>query len=274
MVERMRVAFVQFDPQFGRISDNIDKATSMVASIDADLIVLPELCFSGYAFTSRAETASLAESIPDGFTMKHMKELSAGLDCGIVYGFPEICGQRLYNSCAFVSPEADIRVYRKLHLYYYEKEWFDAGDKMLNVFEFRGCRIGMMICYDWIYPEVARTLALRGAHLICHPANLVMSYCQSAMITRCLENGIFAVTANRIGIEARGDFNFEFTGESQILSATGEILYRASKNKEEYGVADIDFRASENKVINLKNNLWEDRRTEFYGMETDDEKKS
>lgn len=265
---------MQFDPQFGQISANIDKAAFIMTSIDADLIVLPELCFSGYAFTSRAETASVAESVPDGFSMKRMKELSAGLGCGIVYGFPEMSDRRLYNSCAFVSPGADIQVYRKLHLYYYEKEWFDAGDKTLDVFEFRGCRIGMMICYDWIYPEVARTLALRGAHLICHPANLVMSYCQDSMITRCLENGIFAITANRIGIEARGDFNFEFTGQSQIMSARGDILYRASKNKEEYGVADINFRASENKAINLKNNLWEDRRTEFYRMERDDEKRS
>lgn len=238
----------------------------MMAAIDADLIVLPELCFSGYAFTSRAETASLAESVPDGFTMKRMGELSARLDCGIVYGFPEIHGERLYNSSAFISPDAGIRVYRKLHLYYYEKEWFDSGDKSLNVFEFRGCRIGLMICYDWIYPEVARTLALGGAHLICHPANLVMSYCQSAMITRCLENHIFAVTANRIGHEVRGEFDFEFTGKSQILSPEGEILCRASKDKEDYGVADIDFRTSEDKVINAKNDLWKDRRTEFYGM--------
>jgi len=270
----MRVAFVQFDPQFGQISDNIEKATSMMASIDADLIVLPELSFSGYAFTSRNETASLAESVPDGFTMKRMRELSARLDCGIVYGFPETHKGSLYNSCAFVSPGSEIEIYRKLHLYYYEKEWFDSGDKMLNVIEFRGCRVGMMICYDWIYPEVARTLALRGAQLICHPANLVMPYCQSSMITRCLENRIFAVTANRTGHEVRGDFDFEFTGESQILSTEGEILYRASKDKEECGVADIDSRVSENKVINEKNDLWKDRRTEFYGMGTDGEEKS
>lgn len=261
----MRVAAIQFNPHFGRISDNIERAGSMMASVDADLIVLPELSFSGYTFTSRNETASLAETVPDGFTMKRMRELSTSLDCGIIYGFPETHRGRLYNSCAFVSPGGEIEVYRKLHLYYYEKEWFDDGDKTLNVFEFRGCRIGMMICYDWIYPEVARTLALRGAHLICHPANLVMSYCQNAMITRCLENRIFAITANRIGREARGDFDFGFTGESQILSPDGEILYRGSKDKEEYGIADIDTRASDNKVINLKNDLWKDRRAEFYG---------
>jgi predicted amidohydrolase len=262
----MRVAFVQFNPQFGRISDNIEKATSLMVSIDADLIVLPELSFSGYVFTSRDEASSMAESVPDGFTMKRMAELSARLDCGIIYGFPEYHKGNLYNSCAFVSPGSEIEVYRKLHLYYYEKDWFEAGDKPLNVFEFRGCRIGMMICYDWIYPEVARTLALRGAHLICHPANLVMSHCQNAMITRCLENRIFTLTANRIGREARGEFDFEFTGESQILSPEGKILYRASKDKEEYGVADIDTRASENKVMNLKNDLWKDRRAEFYGI--------
>ncbi len=268
------MAFVQFNPQFGRISDNIEKATSMMVSIDADLIVLPEFSFSGYKFTSRNETASLAESVPDGFTVKRMRELSARLDCGIIYGFPEDHKGSLYNSCAFVSPGGEIEIYRKLHLYYYEKEWFKAGDKELRVFKFRGCKIGMMICYDWIYPEVARTLALRGAHLICHPANLVMSHCQNSMITRCLENRIFTVTANRIGHESRGDFNFEFTGESQILSPEGEILYRASKDKEEYGVADIDTRTSENKVMNIKNDLWKDRRAEFYGTGADSNEKS
>jgi len=64
-------------------------------------------------------------------------------------------------------------------------------------------RVGMMVCFDWAFPEVARALALKGADLIGHPANLVLTYCQQAMVTRCIENLVFAVTANRYGTEER-----------------------------------------------------------------------
>ena len=123
-----------------------------------------------------------------------------------------------------------------------------------------------MICFDWFFPEVMRSLALMGAHLICHPVNLVMSFCPNSMITRCLENNVFAVTANRIGREKREKFDHLFTGTSQVVSSRGEIICRASPDKEEHGIADINFRETENKEINSKNDLWLDRRPEFYRM--------
>lgn len=267
----MKVGFIQFRPQFGRVSENIDRVTESIENIDSEIVVLPELCFSGYTFTSKSEAASLAENARDGFSMKRMRQLAAQSDKGIVFGFPESDDGKLYNSCAFVKPDGDAEVYRKLHLYFYEKEWFSPGNKQLEIIEFRGCRVGLMICFDWIFPEVTRTLALSGAHLICHPSNLVMSYCQNSMITRCVENSIFAVTANRIGREQRGKFDFLFTGKSQIISNTGKILCRASEDKDEIGIADIDFRASENKRINEKNDLWMDRRVDFYRMRYDGE---
>jgi len=262
----MRIGSIQFKPEFGRISDNIERASKMIEDIDAELIVLPELCFTGYAFTSAEEARSMAESIEKGFSLKRMKEISERFGKGIIFGFPENDNGRLYNSCAFMRPGEKTEIYRKLHLYYFEKEWFLAGDNQLPVIEFRGCKVGLMICFDWYFPEVARTLALAGAHLLCHPSNLVMSHCQDSMITRCLENSIFAITANRIGREKRGNFDFKFTGRSQIISNKGEILYRASSDKEEVGAADIDFRLSDNKELNSRNDLWKDRRPEFYRM--------
>jgi len=253
-------------PDFGQISANIERASRLITEIDAELVVLPELCFTGYAFTSYEEARSMAESAQDSFTLKRLAEISKKNGKGIIFGFPENDDGRLYNSCAFVRPGETPEIYRKLHLYYYEKEWFAAGDKQLRIIEFRGCKIGMMICFDWYFPEVARTLALMGAHLICHPSNLIMSYCQDAMVTRCLENSVFAITANRIGSERRGEFDFQFTGRSRIISNRGEILYGGSSDKEEVGVADINFRLSESKEVNSKNDLWKDRRPEFYRM--------
>jgi predicted amidohydrolase len=265
-VDPVRVGLIQYDPRFGEVAANIERASEMISGMDVDIVVLPELCFTGYTFMSREEAGSLAEHPIDGFISKQMRSLSAALDTGIIYGFAERAGDRLYNSCAFVRPDGGLDIYRKLHLYYYEKEWFDPGDKQLEVIEFRGCKVGMMICFDWFFPEVTRTLALLGAHLICHPSNLVMSYCQNSMITRCLENSVFAVTANRIGRETRGEFDFSFSGASQIISNKGEILYRAAIDKEGHGIADINFRASENKLVNSKNDLLLDRRPGFYRM--------
>jgi predicted amidohydrolase len=66
-----------------------------------------------------------------------------------------------------------------------------------------GVKIGLMVCFDWVFPEVARSLALQGTDILCHPSNLVLAYCQQAMLTRCIENGVFAVTCNRFGSEDR-----------------------------------------------------------------------
>ena len=122
----------------------------------------------------------------------------------------------------------------------------------------------MMICFDWIFPEIARCLALMGADIICHPANLVMPYCQDSMKTRSLENHIYTVTANRIGEENRGEYNFTFTGKSQITDCSGNIIFRASENKEEVYYADIKIEEARNKNINDMNNLWLDRQIMYY----------
>jgi predicted amidohydrolase len=260
----MKVAAVQFNPLFGDIERNISKAMELLSGVDSDLFVLPEFCFTGYTFQSRREAESLAENPADGYSIARMKELARAKNCAVVFGFCERAREGLYNSAAFVSPIGEIRIYRKLHLFLNEKDWFLSGDRPPQVHEFRGCRLGVMICFDWIYPEVARTLALQGANVICHPANLVMPYCQAAMVTRCLENRVFSITANRIGEEVRGGFHNMFTGRSQIVSPKGNILFRASENKEEVCLADINYRESEDKAVNSKNNLWSDRRPEYY----------
>jgi predicted amidohydrolase len=238
----MKVAAVQFNPLFGDIEGNV----------------------TGYTFQSRREAESLAEDPVDSVSIGRMKELARAKNCAVVFGFCERAPEGLFNSAAFISPIGETRIYRKLHLFLNEKEWFLPGGERPQVFEFHGCRLGVMICFDWIYPEVARALALQGAHIICHPANLVMPYCQAAMVTRSLENRVFSITANRIGEEVRGGFHNIFTGGSQIVSPQGDILFRGSENKEEVCVADITYQESEDKAVNSKNNLWSDRRPEYY----------
>ena len=173
-------------------------------------------------------------------------------------------GENIYNAAMIVSNEGVIEVYRKIHLYYREKLWFTPGNKPLKVYDINGVKIGIMICFDWIFPETSRTLSLLGADIIVHPANLVLPYCQNAMITRCLENRVFAVTSNRIGEEKRGSDHFKFTGRSQITSYNGEVLSSAPSDKPYVDFIDINIDKARNKNLNEFNNILEDRKPNFY----------
>ena len=163
------------------------------------------------------------------------------------------------------GPDGFIGVYRKTHLFYEEKLWFSSGNTGFKVWQTPIGNIGIMICFDWFFPESARTLALRGADIIAHPSNLILPHCPDAMVTRCIENRVFAVTANRIGSEQRGDKEkLPFIGKSQIASPMGEIIYRASGDKEELTVMEIAVERARDKNLNSFNNLFNDRKKEFY----------
>ncbi len=122
-----------------------------------------------------------------------------------------------------------------------------------------------MICFDWRFPESARTLALAGADVVAHPSNLVLPHCPQAMITRCLENRVFAVTADRVGTEERIPGSpLRFIGQSQVVDPDGNILIRASETDEEIQIVDIDIEKARNKSINAYNDLFKDRRNDIY----------
>jgi predicted amidohydrolase len=123
-----------------------------------------------------------------------------------------------------------------------------------------------MICFDWFFPESARTLALKGADIIAHPANLVLPYCPKSMPVRCLENRVYAITANRTGTETRKkNQSLTFIGQSQIVSPDSEILVTASGDEEVLLSADLDPLTARDKKLNPLNDLMMDRRPEQYG---------
>ena len=126
--------------------------------------------------------------------------------------------------------------------------------------EFKGAMFGVMICFDWAFPEVARILTLKGAQVILHPANLVLPYCQSAMVTRSIENSVFTATANRIGIERE----IVFSGSSQITSTNGTRLANLSSDEVGIAFADIDPLKADDKMISKRNHVIHDRRPELY----------
>lgn len=260
----MRVGYFQFAPSFGEIETNLSKVLSRLQQVEADLIVLPELPFSGYLFEDRNELASLAEEPKDSAIVNRLLELCRKKDLYLVTGFAEKVNGKLYNSALLLGPEGLIHVYRKLHLFNIETEYFDPGDTPLVTHEIRGARIGIMVCYDWAFPEVARSLALQGADIICHPSNLVLPWGQQAMQVRCLENGVYAITTNRFGTDERPRGSVTFTGQSQIVGPRGEIIHQAGQQSDELFITEIDPSKARDKQIASLNHLIKDRRPEFY----------
>jgi predicted amidohydrolase len=263
----MKVGFIQFEVLFGEKAHNLKTVSRLFEQQKADLWVLPELFNTGYIFCSQDELDRLAEEIPDGETIQLLISLAKKFKTNIVAGLAEISNQSFYNSAIYVNSDGFQGLNRKIHLFDQEKFWFKPGDLPFQVWDMGIAKIGIMICFDWIFPEAARTLALKGAEIICHPSNLALPYCQNAMVTRCLENHVFAITANRIGTEQRGERKLTFTGGSQITGVKGEILCRASTDREAVTVIEIDPKMAQNKFMTSNNHVFEDRRPEMYELE-------
>lgn len=264
---KIKVGFYQFEPKFGEKEKNFEKVLSAIEiyACDIDLLVLPEFFATGYQFISKDEVEALAEKIPGGDTTEYLLEISHRKGIYIVAGLPEKDKKRFFNSAVLIGPEGFIGVYRKTHLFFEEKLYFTSGDTGFEVWDTKIGKIGIIICFDWFFPESMRSLALRGVEVVAHPSNLVLPYCPKAMPVRCLENKVFAITANRIGIECRKKNQpLHFIGQSLIVSPAGEVLVKASENEEVLITVEIEPELSRDKSLNKFNNIFKDRRAEFY----------
>ncbi|MCL4395977.1 MAG: hypothetical protein M1482_14440 [Chloroflexi bacterium] len=260
-----KVGFVQFRPERYNVEENVNQLRRLLADVRADLIVLPELSNSGYMYASPSDLEPMAE-VGDGSGpfLATLKSLAGDIGGLIVTGFAEKTANGLYNSAAAVSQTGIIQVYRKTHLFADEQDLFLPGNSGFRVFQHHGVRIGMMVCFDWFFPESARTLALKRAQIIAHPSNLVLPFCQQAMITRSMENAVFSITANRYGKEELPAKDLEFTGASQVLDSKGKRLLQAPTLGDCVMVTDIDPAAADNKMVTARNDLILDRRPDMY----------
>lgn len=262
----MKAGFYQFGPVFGEKEKNINKAASAIKDADVELLVLQEFFATGYQFISKDEVDELSEQVPKGNTTQALMQLSREKNIFIVAGLPERAGDTFYNSAVFTGPEGFIGLYRKTHLFFEETLYFTPGDTGFRVWQTKIGRIGIKICFDWFFPESMRSLALLGAEVVAHPANLVLPFCPDSMPVRCLENRVFAVTANRIGTEHRKkEHSHTFIGKSEVVSPRGEILVRAPDDEEALMVVDIDPEMARDKMLNPYNDLLKARRPDQYG---------
>jgi predicted amidohydrolase len=257
--------FFQFAPERARPDRNLSRIEGALRSHRLDLLVCPELALTGYLFYRREELMDLAEPVPGGPGATRLSAASRETGASIVVGIAERDGARLYNSAALFSPDGGVVVYRKAHLFDTETLVFDRAGRTSRIETVRGVRVGMMICYDWRFPEMARLLTIEGADLVAHPANLVHPFCQDAMITRSLENRIYTVTASRTGEETVDGTTLRFTGRSQIVSPSGERIAVADASEECVRMAEIDPASSRDKRVTALNDLLADRRTDLYG---------
>jgi predicted amidohydrolase len=259
----VRIAFFQFCPTLHDKTDNLRRIRQALAHVEADLLVLPEMCTTGYLFPSKEALAAAAEPVPGPSTDALLK-LSRERNTAIVFGLPERAGDRVFNSAALVTPQGDCHVYRKAHLFLDEKDLFAPGDLPFPVFEYAGTKVGMLVCFDHFFPEAARCLALKGAQVICHCANLVLDVAQTTTRSRAIENRVYWILANRTGFETLGKSTLHFTGASQVVAPDGAILCHASADADEVCIVEIDPVRALDKHATPRNDLFQDRRTDLY----------
>lgn len=269
------LAAIQMEVEIGEKERNIEKSLKLIyqaAGKGAKLIVLPELCNTGYAFSTREEVYPLAEKVSEGETLKAWTKAARELGVYICGGIVELDEDeiRLFNSSVLVGPKGYIGKYRKLHLWNTENYFFEPGDEGLPVFETPIGKIGMLICYDMWFPEAFRVLALKGADVVCTPVNWVDSRNEeirnmgtNMAIVNANNNNFFIVAADRIGKERRA----RFPGRSIIVDPNGcTCAPIGSYDKEEIVMAEVDLFASRKRNWSDTNVKIMDRRTDVYDL--------
>lgn len=266
----VRVAVAQLDPKLAEPERNLEACLQRLeeaASAGAQLLVLPECAISGCMFDSVEEGLSVAEEVP-GPSVEVLERECARLGVHAVCGMLQRDGDLLRNAAVLVGPDGLIGTYWKTHLPFLGVDRFVTPGDELHVWDTPLGRIGVEICYDLRFPEVTRTLALRGADLVAHPANFpTAARVQTEVITRAraAENRIYLLTANRVGKERRG----EFCGWSQIVDPYGTRLVEAGETEEALLVAEMDVEKARDKDYVLPGEyelyLFGHRRPELYG---------
>lgn len=262
----IKAGFLQFEPKLGEPDLNSSKIEHLIRQAKgADLVVVPELANTGYNFESKEQAVQLAESVDNSPFLNFLSNQAKKLNLYIVSGFHEIDNNLLYNTSILIGPNGIIGKYRKIHLFMNEFDFFEKGNLGLPVYDIGICKVGMLICFDWVFPEVWRILALKGADIICHPSNLVLPYAQQAVPVHGMINKTFNITANRYGTE-RG---VTFSGKSIISNPSGKTLAVAASNKDKVSIVDMDINQARNKNITNRNNVFNDRFPKDYIELTD-----
>lgn len=219
MSERqLRIALIQYDVSHDP-GANLSTIARMLSGVECDIALLPELCTSGYLFADRAGLRRAAERL-DGRSVEALAELSARRGCALVFGMAELDGAQVYDTAVVVDGGRLCGAYRKQHLSRYESGLFAPGEGG-GVIEARGVALGVQICFDLWFPEVARAQVRAGAELLCALANFGGPTSREIARVRAIENLTPLALCNRTGHERLPWLDAEFRGESAVWDRDG-----------------------------------------------------
>jgi len=269
MTRLARVAVVQMAPRLLDLEANIELTVGAIEAAraqGADIIVLPELSLSGYMFDSMDEVHSCAVAASHPVFARWAQAL-AGSPGLVVGGFAEKSGDEVYISAAMVGADGVRAVYRKTHLWNLEKRFFTAGTDAPPIVDTDFGRVGVLICYDLEFPEMARRLAMRGADLITVPTNWALETRPygdeppQVMLARAAAriNHVYVACADRAGRERDQDF----TGGSAVIDTAGWVLDRPGIDG--FAAAQLYLPTARDRQISTVNHVFDDRRLELYG---------
>ncbi len=272
MKEQVIVSGVQMSTKWLNVEENLNFIKNSIGNIrqehNSDLIVFPELSNCGY-IKERDKVfgrkfTKMADTIPGRFTEevgKVAKKYSVYVIIGMVQLHPEIPGT-LYNAAVLIDPKGEIvGIQHKMHIPGEEKHYFISGTNC-EVFKTEIGNIGISICYDGQFPEYTRTLALKGAEILCMIWNMPSfsnppELLEHITATRAAENRMFVVSVNRVGV----DGNIDFFGHSVISDPVGNFLAKAG---EEEAIITATLKEEILLEERLQQPVFRDRRPEMY----------
>jgi len=246
MQKQVVVALAQINCKVGDKKHNIDVMKKIVKEAKgkgASLVIFPELSLTGYV--SRDLTYELAETIP-GPSTHYMEEIAKKEKVHVVFGMlerSEKASAVIYNTAVLLGPQGFIGKYRKMHLpthsVFEEKRYFRQGYEA-PVFETNIGKIGLMICYDVFFPELARLLRLQGSQLlICISASpsVRRTFFEVLTTARAIENTAFLAYVNLVGIEN----GLQFWGGSRLIASNGHVISQAKYDEEDLVIGTVDY---------------------------------
>jgi beta-ureidopropionase len=254
----------------------IDKHLKLIeqaAKKKVQVLCLQELFYGPYFCAEQDKRwYELTEQIPDGPTTKLMQKIAAKHKMAMVVSMYEREMTGLYyNTAAVIDADGKyLGKYRKHHIPqvapgFWEKFYFTPGDLGYPVFQTKYAKIGVYICYDRHFPEGARILGLNGAEIVFNPSATVAGLSEYLweleQPAHAVANGYFVGAINRVGTEKPWNIG-EFYGKSYFCNPRGKIIARASRDKDEIVVADLDL-----DMIAEVRNVWQffrDRRPDSY----------
>lgn len=259
MSQIVTAAALQFTIALGDPDTNLSHVQGAIARLadqGVQLVVLPELWGTGFAYRQLNELAARTEELTDAIAA-----LSQRHGMTIIGSLAEPHGGKVYNTAYVHDQGRLVGTYRKIHLFslMQEDRSFDAGNQPLVVDTSAG-RIGVFICYDLRFPELARRLALQGAEILVVPGEWPkprQEHWRTLLRARAIENQCFLVSANCCGVVGKLDF----FGMSMIIDPKGELLAEAGYEPTAIHAA-LDFSSMEEWRAQIP--CFNDRKPEAY----------